>query len=392
MNLLSGNKIENVLILQGGGSLGAFACGVFKAVVKKGIKIDIVSGTSIGGVNAAIIAGSVDHDHPELELEQFWLELAEGSMELTSPLVQLLLRESAVQSEDTRSQLTAEDRINPMLNTISSVTFGNDKFFLPRWRPDYALKDPQYFTPFSWTYVYDHSPLVKTLQKYIDFNKLQPAGKSYARLIITAVNILTAEPLTFDCANQQITPRHILATASYPSYNFPWTEVEKGIFAWDGGLLSNTPFAEVIDASPVIDKRLFFVENYPRKIEKLPENLHEVYHRTRDIMFSDKSKSSIKMSRVITRYLKYIEELYQVIQNNLDLEKIDKQRLESIRKTYRKVKHERGAQIKQIFRVTRDERIPRLYENTDFSKSTIKESINDGESKANEVLAKIKAY
>ena len=52
----SGNDegMENVLILQGGGSLGAFGCGVFKALAQKNIKIDIVAGTSIGGVNAAI--------------------------------------------------------------------------------------------------------------------------------------------------------------------------------------------------------------------------------------------------------------------------------------------------------------------------------------------------
>ncbi len=49
--------LENVLIMQGGGSLGSFACGVFKALVKQNIRIDIVAGTSIGAVNAAIIAG-----------------------------------------------------------------------------------------------------------------------------------------------------------------------------------------------------------------------------------------------------------------------------------------------------------------------------------------------
>ncbi|MGH9997605.1 MAG: patatin-like phospholipase family protein, partial [Nitrososphaeraceae archaeon] len=42
--------VENVLILQGGGSLGAFACGVFKAFAKKNIKFDIIAGTSIGGI------------------------------------------------------------------------------------------------------------------------------------------------------------------------------------------------------------------------------------------------------------------------------------------------------------------------------------------------------
>ena len=35
-------QTENVLVLQGGGSLGAFACGVFKGLVKKDIRIDIV--------------------------------------------------------------------------------------------------------------------------------------------------------------------------------------------------------------------------------------------------------------------------------------------------------------------------------------------------------------
>ena len=68
------NAIENVLILQGGGSLGAFGCGVFKALAEKNMKIDIVAGTSIGGVNAAIIAGSKNEGRPEQLLEEFWLE------------------------------------------------------------------------------------------------------------------------------------------------------------------------------------------------------------------------------------------------------------------------------------------------------------------------------
>ena len=102
------------------------------------------------------------------------------------------------------------------------------------------LKDPQYFDPSKWTHIYDHSHLVKTLEKYIDFNKLQPNGQPNARLIMTAVNILTSEPLTFDSSRQNITP----------SDNFPWVELE------DGALLSNTPFSEVIDASPFRQKTL----------------------------------------------------------------------------------------------------------------------------------------
>src|SRR5438874_8718128 len=71
-------NIENILIMQGGGSLGAFGCGVYKGLVKRNILVDIAAGTSIGAVNAAIIAGSKS-DHPESDLEDFWLVLAESN-------------------------------------------------------------------------------------------------------------------------------------------------------------------------------------------------------------------------------------------------------------------------------------------------------------------------
>lgn len=74
------DNIENVLILQSGGSLGAFGCGVFKALANSNIKLDTIAGTSIGGLNASLIAGSKEEDHPEKALEQFWLELGEGSI------------------------------------------------------------------------------------------------------------------------------------------------------------------------------------------------------------------------------------------------------------------------------------------------------------------------
>jgi predicted acylesterase/phospholipase RssA len=82
------NGFENVLILQGGGSLGAFDCAVFKALAET--RVEILAGTSIVGINAAIIAGSKDK-RPELALEQFWLELAENSIDLAPPTPPLLL-------------------------------------------------------------------------------------------------------------------------------------------------------------------------------------------------------------------------------------------------------------------------------------------------------------
>jgi NTE family protein len=398
--------------------LGAFGCGVFKSLANHNIKIDIVAGTSIGGINAAIIAGSKDEKHPEQMLEQFWLELSEGFVDLhkitfpasSDPLPKFVeemlvssgynyynlpthsldgYKQRNYSAEIMRANESTNEqaiKMQQLKSFYSSAIFGNDKMFKPRWRKENTLTDPEYFAPQKWTYIYDHAPLLKTLEKYIDYDKLRPNGNPNSRLILTAVNILTAEPLTFDSFKMQITPKHILATSAYPLYNFRWIEVEDGVFAWDGGLLSNTPLREVIDASPVNDKRTFLVENYPKKVEALPKNLPEVYHRARDIMFSDKTEHNITMSKVITRYLDYIEELYQLLEDNLDQINIDKQQLKKIRRKYKIYKQERGAEIKDIFYITRDEPFPHMYENADFSPKTIKDSIKEGESKANEML------
>lgn len=315
------NSIENVLILQGGGSLGAFGCGVFKALAESRVKLDILAGTSIGGINAAIVAGSKDKQ-PEFALEQFWLELAENSIDLVPPplMSSIPLAPSVNESESYYSSNypQASLSLRQALSFYSAALYGNRMMYLPRWRPEYAIKDPKYFRPHEWTYIYDHSPLASTLEKYINYDKLRPGGNPNTRLIITAVNVLTAEPMTFDSAHQQITVKHLLGTSGYPLYGFPWVEVEKGMYVWDGSLLSNTPLREAIDASPVIDKQVFIVENYPKKIERLPQNLPEVLHRARDIMFSDKTAHNIKLSKVITRHLEFIEELYKIIEKNVD--------------------------------------------------------------------------
>lgn len=382
--MVHNHGIENVLVLQGGGSLGAFGCGVFKAFAERNVNIDIVAGTSIGGVNAAIIAGSKD-GRPEAALEEFWLELAENSVDL-APSWRPAQSNDGSGSYYSNYYRQAGLSLRHALTFYSSAAYGNDRMFLPRWISEYAARDPQYFRPDRWTYVYDHLPLASTLEKYVDYGKLRPGGSPNARLIITTVNVLTAEPLTFDSMRQPITTKHLLGTAGYPLYGFPWVEVEKGVYVWDGSLLSNTPLREVMDAAPVTDKRVFIVENYPKKIERLPQNLPEVVHRARDIMFSDKTAHNIKMSKTITRYLQFIEDLYEIIERNVDPVTIDKQKWDKIQRKYHKMLREHGSEIKKIDYITREERFPYLYENTDFSPEGIKNLIREGESKGKQVL------
>ncbi|HKG42489.1 MAG TPA: patatin-like phospholipase family protein, partial [Nitrososphaeraceae archaeon] len=351
-------NIENVLVLQGGGSLGAFACGVFKALVKKKIRIDIAAGTSIGAVNAAIIVGSKG-DHPEKDLEDFWMEIAESNP--------MLLSDTFTFEYDTTARRYITKKISSA--SANAAIFGVPKMFVPRWQSSWnweknasLLKEEkglQYFDPRSWTYIYDHSPLAKTLDKYIDYKKLNLAATqedlpSVLHLIITAVDVMTSKPLVFDNTKIEITAKHILASSGYPIYGFPWIEVEDGVYAWDGSLLSNTPVREVISVSPRNDKNIFIVENYPRKIHTLPSNMAEVESRAKDIIFCDKNMDNIKMSKLITRHIHLIESLYEVFEK-FDQSKLDPEVVKKIKAEYNTLIDNYGAEIRSVTRVIRSE-------------------------------------
>ena len=385
--------IENVLILQGGGSLGAFACGVFKAFAKKNIKFDIIAGTSIGGINGAIAAGS-RNDTPEKDLEDFWLDLAQSSYNVIPDIFTFDFDYQKYQARLKRSPAAS----------MNAAFFGVPNFFIPRWfnfnTPNSNLSQLEEYVqpPWKWTYIYDNSALRNTIEKYIDFKKLSPKAHQNdsntsnsnnninSRLIITAVDVLTAEPLIFDSYKKPIEMKHLLATIGYPQYGFPWVEVSDGTFAWDGSLLSNTPIREVMVASPSKNKNIFVVENYPKKIEKLPANMSEVMSRAKDIMFSDKTQSLEKMSRLITKHINLFETLYNVFKE-YDHSKLDKDIIDYIEKEHKLLVEKYGAKILKITRISRENnKTPYSLQNADFSVNTIKELITQGENKALDIL------
>jgi len=286
--------------------------------------------------------------------------------------------------------------------SLNAAFYGVPDFFIPRWlnfnisNPDSSQIEQYYQPPWKWTYIYDNSVLSKTLEKYIDFKKLSPRSQQNntnesnsngnTRLIITAVDVLSAEPLIFDSYKRTIEMKHLLATIGYPQYGFPWVKVSDGKFAWDGSLLSNTPIREVMVASPSKNKNIFVVENYPRKIEKLPANMSEVMSRAKDIMFSDKTESLEKMSRLITRHVNLIEELYDIVQAS-DQKKIEKEKIDYINKEHYILVEKHGAKILKLKRITRIiPESPYPLQNADFSVETIKELIRQGEKKAVEYL------
>ena len=78
------------------------------------------------------------------------------------------------------------------------------------------------------------------------------------------------------------------------------------------------------------------------------------------------------------------------MEEHVDPSKIDKEKLDSIRRKYQRIIYDYGAEIRKIAYITREERYPYLYENTDFSLEGIKNLIKEGESKAKQVLQKLK--
>jgi NTE family protein len=379
--------VENVLVLQGGGSLGAFACGVFKAFANENIKFDIIAGTSIGGINGAIAAGSIN-GKPEKDLERFWLDLARSSYNIIPDIFTFDFDYHNYRAKLKRSPAAS----------LNAAFFGVPSFFVPRWfnfnnsNPKSSQMQDYVQPPWKWTYIYDNSVITKTIEKYVDFKRLSPQteqnnpnggnSNSNTRLIITAVDVLTAEPLIFDSYKRHIEMKHLLATIGYPQYGFPWVEVSEGTFAWDGSLLSNTPIREVMVASPSKNKNIFVVENYPKKIEKLPANMTEVMSRAKDIMFSDKTQSLEKMSRLITRQVNLIETLYDIFEDS-DKSKLDKDKINYINKEHSLLVDKHGAKILKINRITRiNPETPYSLQNADFSVDTIKELIRQGETKA----------
>ncbi|RKF23334.1 pyridine nucleotide-disulfide oxidoreductase [Altericroceibacterium spongiae] len=265
---------QTALVLQGGGALGAFECGVVKALEEMEIFPDIVAGVSIGAFNGAIIAS-----HPRdaaSALDAFWSELS-----VLTPDVPFAGGEQA-------------------LSALQILTLGVPNFFQPRWmQPFAALNGP----PFNWTSFYDTAPVKQLLAKYVDFAALK---RSPVRLLLSAVNVATAELDLFDSYVDDLTPDHILASGSLPP-GFPWTNID-GKAYWDGGIVSNSPLDILIERCGPDGKRVFVVDLFAGD-SPLPANMMEVLLRREEIVYTESIRSDLRHRETIAAYRKLVGHL-----------------------------------------------------------------------------------
>lgn len=361
--------------MQGGGSLGAYECGVYKTLEKHGIELDIVAGTSIGAVNAAVIVGS-NTNNPAQNLEHFWLTLADN---ITPSLL--------------------PDNIRSIYASMFAAIYGNSNAFEPIWFSPYVIYNYPSSTSSSYAipHLYDTLPLKKTLSKFIDFDKINNSYKynnkdvvrrKTPRLIVTSTDIQRSESVTFDSKHMKIDADHIISCAGFPFYGIAWT-YKDGKYLWDGSLLSNTPLREVIDASPKYDKRVYIVNLFPRYQEDLPQNIFDSWHRARDIIHTDKTDHNIRMSKVISRYLSLMRQMHDLL-NNIQIEENMRELYFQIEREYHKLAEDRGTIIEEITKIERTEDIHFIFEDADFSTATIKNLIKQGEEDAENAISEKK--
>ncbi|PWU82325.1 MAG: hypothetical protein DLM72_02380 [Candidatus Nitrosopolaris wilkensis] len=366
-------QLETVLVMQGGGSLGAYECGVYKTLEKHDIKFDIIAGTSIGAINAAIITGAKQNRDPANELEDFWLNLAETIM---PPL--------PIPFALPTGSLLVVDRIRAILSSMFSATWGNPNAFFPIWFFSPPILDYfSYKLPYP---LFDMTPLKNTLNDYVDFTQLKNPDRP--RLIVTSTDIQTSKPIIFDSKHLDIDADHIIAGAGFPFYGLAWTQ-KNNRYLWDGCLLSNTPLRDIIDSSPIIDKKAYLVNVFPHYQKELPRDMLQAWHRARDIIYCDKTDNNIRMSKIISRHLSLLKDMHDVISTNVKMDNKDHNKNEKLKERLRKIDHEynklarqRGAIIQETICIERTEESHFLFEDTDFSADTIKRLLGQGEKDA----------
>jgi NTE family protein len=246
------------LALQGGGSHGAFTWGVLDRLLEEPwLKIEAVSGTSAGAMNAAVlVSGHMQGgaDGARAALDAYWKRVADAakfSPLQRSPIDRLMNRwtldtSPAYLAMDLMSRVVSPYNLNPLgLNPISSI-----------------------------------------LSESIDFSHLAEAP---IKLFITATNVHTGRGRVF--RNKEITPDVLLASACLPTM-FQAIEID-GEPYWDGGYAGNPTITPLVRESDAHDTIL--VQINPRERRETPRTASDILNRLNEISFNAPLLKELRM-------------------------------------------------------------------------------------------------
>ncbi|AIO34732.1 patatin-like phospholipase family protein [Burkholderia cenocepacia] len=267
-----------VLVLQGGGALGAYQLGVYEALHASGIQPDWVIGTSIGAINAALIAGNPPGQRAE-RMGEFWQRVTERP------------------GVNVPGMPISWDKIFSELAVIGA---GLPGFFLPNpaaWLGPLARLGVDHAS------YYLSTPLRDTLASLIDIDLLN-AGQP--RLTVGAVNACTGAMRYFDSRDRPLGLAHVMSSGALPPA-LPAVRID-GAPYWDGGIYSNTPVEVVLDDAPRRSSIIFSVQMW-NPVGPEPQSIWQVSERQKDIQYASRTDSNIARQQQIHRLRHVIQEL-----------------------------------------------------------------------------------
>jgi NTE family protein len=251
-----------VLVLQGGGALGSYQAGVYQALNEAGIEPDWIIGTSIGAINASLIAGNAPADRLA-RLKQFWKRMEQNPVWRFHDVF---------------------PAFNERLTYWSTITHGIPGFFRPN---PLAHAGDAYPLGADRAGYYATGPLQTTLSELVDFDLVT---RCTPRLTVGAAHVRTSQMRYFDSRDGTLGLKHVMASGALPPA-FPAVRIDGELY-WDGGILSNTPTEVVFDDNPRKDSLIFAVHLWnPHGAE--PTTMAEVFNRHKDVQYSSRISSHI---------------------------------------------------------------------------------------------------
>ncbi|MDE2227808.1 MAG: patatin-like phospholipase family protein [Alphaproteobacteria bacterium] len=275
-----------VLVLQGGGALGAYQAGVYEGLHRAGIEPDWVIGTSIGAINGALIACNPPERRLE-KLTRFWNGVSLGGAADVAGASAPLIAELAGGWAKTAALL-------------GGVPGFYDINLFAAWgvaAPVGAERAAFYST----------APLKSTLGALLE---LDYVNARHTRLTVGAVDVESGQLKYFDSRRMTIGIKHIMASGALPP-GFPAIAIE-GRPYWDGGIYSNTPVEAVLDDEPRRDSLIFAV-NLWRAKGATPESIWQVLGRQKEIQYASRVRSHIARQEQIHRLRHVVRELASLV-------------------------------------------------------------------------------
>jgi NTE family protein len=252
------------LALQGGGSHGAFTWGVLDRLLEEPwLRIDGISGTSAGAMNAVVLADGYAKDGPagaRAALDAFWGRVARAA------------------------------RLSPLRRSPLDV-------FLGRWTldtsPFYLAFDlmARVFSPYDLN-PRGVNPLRNILAESVDFRRVAQAP---IRLFVTATNVRTGRGRVF--RNAELTPDVLLASACLPTL-FQAIEID-GEAYWDGGYSGNPTMTPLVRECKSQDTLLVAVN--PVERPGTPRSAREILDRLNEVSFNATLLKELRMIAVLRK-------------------------------------------------------------------------------------------